>query len=264
MGRGTHFLQSVLYTSFAHTFIDKNIPESVRAYNNVTRLSERAYNNVTRLKSFNALYHNWTPKDKLDLTGEPHFSEDSLQANCIIKSQPNGCEVAVINSDTNFSLSACKRNAKLHIVEEFSQLGATISVNEQPKVIFAITPTYIRDTQKVDLTSLCQTIMHVQTILWIVVEDSEKKTILVSDLLGRCKVKAIQLNIHTLPENKKIASGVEQRNLGLNWIRDYCSKVKYCTGSVYFMDDDNKYDLRLFEEVRREESIDFFVDTARP
>lgn len=39
--------------------------------------------------------------------------------------------------------------------------------------------------------------------------------------------------------------GVHQRNAGLNWIRKQPSN----TGVVYFADDDNTYDLQLFEEV---------------
>ncbi len=73
------------------------------------------------------------------------------------------------------------------------------------------------------------------------------RTSLVSDVLDRCKVESIQLNVYTPIKN--VSRGVDQRNLGLGWIRSYCSKEANCTGSVYFMDDDNKYDLRLFEEV---------------
>ena len=39
--------------------------------------------------------------------------------------------------------------------------------------------------------------------------------------------------------------GVSNRNRGLQWIRANATK-----GVVYFADDDNTYDIRLFEEVR--------------
>lgn len=42
--------------------------------------------------------------------------------------------------------------------------------------------------------------------------------------------------------------GVEQRNLGLEWIRTHVNPNK-TKGVVYFADDDNTYDVRLFEEV---------------
>ena len=59
----------------------------------------------------------------------------------------------------------------------------------------------------------------------------------------------------------KFWRGFEQRNLGLSWIRAQCGvgtqslltervlKSEECNGVVYFADDDNKYDLRLFEQV---------------
>ena len=57
--------------------------------------------------------------------------------------------------------------------------------------IFAITPTYNRLTQKVDLTSLCYTIENVPNFIWIVVEDSDHKSSLVRSLLTRCKVSVL-------------------------------------------------------------------------
>ena len=54
--------------------------------------------------------------------------------------------------------------------------------------IFAITPTYSRLTQKVDLTSLCYNVQNVPNFIWIVVEDSKTKTNVVAKLLERCPV----------------------------------------------------------------------------
>lgn len=42
--------------------------------------------------------------------------------------------------------------------------------------------------------------------------------------------------------------GVEQRNLGLQWLRKYKGHEE--TGAVYFMDDDNTYNIKIFTEVR--------------
>lgn len=41
--------------------------------------------------------------------------------------------------------------------------------------------------------------------------------------------------------------GVEQRNLGLQWLRK--NKAHEDTGAVYFMDDDNTYNIKIFTEV---------------
>ena len=48
-----------------------------------------------------------------------------------------------------------------------------------------ITPTHSCHTQKADLTRLCHTLMHVNNLHWIVVEDSSEKTSLVTRFLAR-------------------------------------------------------------------------------
>lgn len=110
--------------------------------------------------------------------------------------------------------------------------------------IYFITPTYSRITQKADLTCLCQTLMLVPTLVWIVVEDSPSKTPMVTHLLERCNLTSVHMNV----ESPDILA-IEQRYLGLKWVRDTCRSNNGCNGVVYFGDDDNKYDLRLFEAV---------------
>ena len=126
------------------------------------------------------------------------------------------------------------------------------------KTIYVITPTYKRVTQKVDLTSMCHTLMNVPDLVWIVIEDAPEPTDLITRLLQRCKVKTVHLVVPTsekyIPAVEKgrppwsIPRGVEQRNEGLNWLRKHFS-LSNCSGVLYFGDDDNKYDLRLFNEV---------------
>ena len=123
--------------------------------------------------------------------------------------------------------------------------------------IFMITPTYLRWTQKADLTRLCQTLMHVKNLHWIVVEDADKKTMLVKNFLQKCPVVSTHLNIRTsttlrLKEEEpkwRKSRGVEQRNLGLRWLRESNYKPNNSTDVVYFGDDDNTYGLDIFEEV---------------
>ena len=117
--------------------------------------------------------------------------------------------------------------------------------------VYAITPTYARLTQRVDLTSLCHTLMLVPQITWIVVEDAVCRTQPVMDVLAKCKsVTSVHLATRSTKPLSK-GRGISQRNAGLNWIRQNCGSTatEKCRGVVYFMDDDNKYDLRLFEEV---------------
>lgn len=51
--------------------------------------------------------------------------------------------------------------------------------------LYIITPTYRRPEQIPELTRMAQTLMHVQNLHWLVIEDAENKTQLVSDLLQR-------------------------------------------------------------------------------
>ena len=201
-----------------------------------------------------------------------------IQANCTVVSREDRCRASrfeVLLNLADRSLCRCEPGAietqidkcmqERRDEEQFAERRRKWEELEAEKdlpTIFAITPTYVRKTQKVDLTSLCQTVMHIPNFVWIIIEDSEGRTPLVTKLLQRCKVESVHLNARTplkmrpKPGQEKIPSlysrGVEQRNTGLAWIRQQCSKRR-CRGVVYFMDDDNKYDLRLFEQVRERE-----------
>nr|XP_002127079.1 galactosylgalactosylxylosylprotein 3-beta-glucuronosyltransferase sqv-8 [Ciona intestinalis] len=121
----------------------------------------------------------------------------------------------------------------------------TAEYNDQ--TIYGITSTYARLTQKADLTRLIYTLMHVPNFHWILIEDSVEKTPLVRRLLQKSGLKYTHLN----KKNKKNShhkSGVKDlltRNAALAWVRNNVTQ-----GVVYFMDDDNTYDLKLFEEMR--------------
>ncbi|XP_073946588.1 galactosylgalactosylxylosylprotein 3-beta-glucuronosyltransferase 3-like [Choristoneura fumiferana] len=114
--------------------------------------------------------------------------------------------------------------------------------------IYGITPTYARLAQKADLTRLSQTLMLVKKFHWIVIEDSENKTKLVENLLKESTLKYTHLNVKTKEIKGK---GVEQRNLALDWLRKYLKTPEGAPGVVYFMDDDNTYSLKVFEEIRK-------------
>ncbi|KAL3892390.1 hypothetical protein ACJMK2_004600, partial [Sinanodonta woodiana] len=119
--------------------------------------------------------------------------------------------------------------------------------------IFAITPTYFRLEQKADITRLCQTLRLVENLHWLLVEDSFNKTALVQRVLNNCKVPYTHLNAETpqniknVPGKIKFPRGGAQRNAALAWIRKHVDP-KETKGTVYFADDDNTYDVRIFEE----------------
>jgi len=124
--------------------------------------------------------------------------------------------------------------------------------------IFAITPTYTRYTQKADLIRLSQTLMHVTNLHWILVEDSNNRTDLVCKLLLKSGLTFTHLNIPTpsymkldpAKKHYKPHRGLEQRNVALKWIRENVNITK-TKGAVYFMDDDNTYHIKLFDEIRK-------------
>lgn len=114
--------------------------------------------------------------------------------------------------------------------------------------LYIITPTYYRAEQLPELTRLSHTLMLVPNVHWLVIEDAHTKSPLVGELLERTSLKFSHL-VAPMPDKYKKRKvkprGVSNRNRGLQWIREHASN-----GVFYFADDDNTYDLRLFEQVR--------------
>uniref|UniRef100_A0A1I7WRZ1 Galactosylgalactosylxylosylprotein 3-beta-glucuronosyltransferase n=1 Tax=Heterorhabditis bacteriophora TaxID=37862 RepID=A0A1I7WRZ1_HETBA len=115
-------------------------------------------------------------------------------------------------------------------------------------MIYFITPTYFRPSQKADLTRLSYTLSHIPNLHWIIVEDADNTSENIASILKRSRLPYTHINIKTRSDMKLkysdpnwyLPRGVEQRNAALLWLR----------GSVYFGDDDNTYDLRLFDDIR--------------
>ena len=76
------------------------------------------------------------------------------------------------------------------------------SDNDLMPPVYAVTPTYARPEQKAELTRLSQTFLLVPNLHWILVEDSDRKTPLVSRLLERSGLKFTHLNVKTPDEMK--------------------------------------------------------------
>ncbi|XP_070699755.1 galactosylgalactosylxylosylprotein 3-beta-glucuronosyltransferase 1-like [Pempheris klunzingeri] len=129
--------------------------------------------------------------------------------------------------------------------------------------IHVITPTYSRPVQKAELTRLANTLLHVPNLHWILVEDSQRRTALVSHLLQETGLNYTHLNVET-PKNYKVRGdtrdpriprGTIQRNLALRWLRETFSVNSSQSGIVFFADDDNTYSLELFEEMRSTKKV---------
>jgi galactosylgalactosylxylosylprotein 3-beta-glucuronosyltransferase 3 len=124
--------------------------------------------------------------------------------------------------------------------------------------IYVITPTNSRaDTQLADLTRLRNTLWLVPKLFWIVVEDARVKTKKVEQFMASTAMPSVHLNEETTEDLVVKSSenswakprGVLQRNKGLEWLRANAGQLDL-NGVVYFADDDNSYDIRLFEEMR--------------
>jgi len=117
------------------------------------------------------------------------------------------------------------------------------------RTIYAITFSRNRSTQLLDLTSLCQTLSNVDNLVWIVVEMTTVKTPLVADLLSECKANSVHLVRNVTSEGDVVLRrGAREINAGLQWVRSQC-RAGGCSGVVYLMEDESKYDLRLFDQV---------------
>ncbi|GFY63225.1 galactosylgalactosylxylosylprotein 3-beta-glucuronosyltransferase 3 [Trichonephila inaurata madagascariensis] len=113
-------------------------------------------------------------------------------------------------------------------------LHKTINAYDQNPRIFIITPTYARPVQKAELTRFSHTLILVPNIHWIVVEDAENKTTLVTNFLSKSKLSFTHLNVPT-----PLAMKMKRR-----------SKLAETQGY-----DDNTYDLDLFEEMRYTKTV---------
>lgn len=129
---------------------------------------------------------------------------------------------------------------------------------EEPYVpLYIITPTYRRPEQIPELTRMAHTLMLVKNVHWLVIEDATVATKQVTKLLERTGLKFDHL-IAPMPEKYKLKKGakprgVSNRNRGLQWIRANATR-----GVFYFADDDNTYDIELFNEIRKTKTVSMF------
>lgn len=149
-----------------------------------------------------------------------------------------------------------------HVARIINILGIKTDSNnylsDKIPTIYIVTPTHTRLTQKAELTRLYQTLLHVPQLHWIIVEDAIDRTQIVKRFLKDCVIPHTHLNVRT--RNELIRGqgeprwlknrGVEQRNVALEWLRKNVPSDQ--TAVVYFADDDNTYDLKIFEMVSPE------------
>ena len=157
--------------------------------------------------------------------------------------------MTILTCDNNKSLLEINKNFQLNYVNSFKDL-------KNLPVIYIITPTYNRITQLAELVRMKNTLALVPNILWILVEDASFKSERISNFLKDSFIKYVHLNIKSqwnIYNPPSVHKGVIQRNLAIDWIRKNNQ-----TGIVYFADDDNTYDINIFEEIRSTKLISAF------
>jgi len=126
-------------------------------------------------------------------------------------------------------------------------------------ILYIVTPTYTRREQVVEMVRMSHTLLHVDNVVWILAEDSQNCSPLVENLLQRFQMPYVHL-VSPMPSMYKTEKykprGVASRRAGLEWILKNHDKSK--KGIVYFADDDNTYDLKIFEELRKTQKVSVF------
>lgn len=179
------------------------------------------------------------------------------------------CTVIVLLIQILLHLSICSNTIYCNLpnFSSYYQGKHNQQLHARLPTIYVITPTYARHLQKAELTRLSHTFMLVPDLHWIIVEDSSKKTNLITNFLNRLKNEFKFDSITHLhaptPKQFKLKKGepswahpkgVWQRNRGLDWIETSFSKLDK-DGVIYFGDDDNTYDLGLFNEMRHTRKV---------
>lgn len=126
-------------------------------------------------------------------------------------------------------------------------------------ILYIITPTYTRREQIAELTRLGQTLLLVKHVHWIVAEDSPSCSPPVGELLSRLGLPYTHLAspqplLYKQANLKYNPRGVSSRRAGLRWIMQHVHNP----GVIYFADDDNTYDIRLFKEIASTRRISMF------
>ncbi|KAK6109695.1 Glycosyltransferase 43 family protein [Brugia pahangi] len=139
-------------------------------------------------------------------------------------------------------------------IRSSNTLKASLKASVPPSFfsqIIVITPTYRRSTRLADMTRMANTLSHIKNLYWIVIEDGNNKVKAVEKLLNRTTLPYIYLPAKTPPGYPR--RGWYQRTMALQYLRNNSNLIsdKSTKSVVYFADDDNSYDIRLFNDYIR-------------
>lgn len=132
---------------------------------------------------------------------------------------------------------------------------------EKSVPLYIVTATFPRPEQLAELTRLGQTLKHVKNMMWIVADDAPQPTKQIMNLLYRLKISHKYV-LGQMPKRfwswEAQPKGVANRNNGVNWVLSHVDQIKDDRGVLYFADDDNTYDLKLFTEIRKTRRVSVF------
>ena len=158
--------------------------------------------------------------------------------------------VPLMDARTTMDLLKIKLNyAKRKYAEVKGEVLLDVDSDVELPTIFVLTATLPRLDQKAELNRLCNTLLLVPKVHWIIVEDAKNKTDLTTRFLQKCGVEYTHLSIPTPEEGDQNYKGRVQRNLGLQWLRDNAGGSPV-NGVIFIADDDNSYSPRLFDRMR--------------
>ncbi len=140
--------------------------------------------------------------------------------------------------------------------------AAAASPSPNLPLIYVVTPTFRHREQLPSLLRLAQTLSHVPSLVWVVAEEAATCSSIVSRALRGLDGARLAHAHLAAPLGEKHRRArirpreVAARNAALEWIEARHNSSGAPSNAVaYFADDDNAYDLRLFEEIRRTERV---------
>lgn len=160
----------------------------------------------------------------------------------------------MIDSPKEFRIKAhpnlLSRQLKSLLSDQFLQENQTLKIDKDKDIplIYVITPTYYRETQMAEITRLSNTLRQVKRLHWVVVEDWKFTNHYIHEFLKDSNMSFTYMAQPKLAATSNISKGIDQRNAALHWITRNHNWAEPAV--VYFADDDNSYDLRIFEEMR--------------
>lgn len=188
-------------------------------------------------------------------TGERQVTPSPLEKG------PTGDMVkAAAPTPINDTMFVCNENfedtRKYFYTSQANEASDNLADTDLP-IIYFVTPTYPRREQIAELTRLGQTLMHVPRLHWIVADDYDGCNLMLNYILNRFGIPYTHIS-SPMPDMYRsfatIPRGVANRRAAINWIKTNNKR----TGVLYFGDDDNTFDLKLFSEIRHTKKVSMF------